>query len=147
MNTDGARRTLLAVHDEHETRRVIKETLVEQGYDVTAAEDASSALEAARRTRPDLILMALGKSPLDVIGEAVELRTSAGLGEAVPVIIFPAVRSEVEALDLPVGHNIYLTFLHSIEHLNTLISRLLTEETVSPFPPPRPSGRAGMSGG
>lgn len=147
MNTTGARRKLLAVHDEQETRRVIKETLIEHGYDVIAVEDEASALEAALRNKPELILMALSKSPLDVIRDAVELRTGAGLGEDVPVVIFPAVRTDVEALDLPVGHNIHLTFLNDIEHLMTLLSRLLAYGPDHHLPSNLSRRRAGTCGG
>lgn len=146
MSMSGARCSLLVIHDEQETRRVIKETLKEEGYEVTAVEDVASALEGARRSRPGLILMALSKAPLDVICDAVELREGAGFDEEVPVIIFPAVRADVEALDLPVGHNIYLTFLHSVDHLTALISRLLSARSGRPYPPPRAPHRPGMGG-
>lgn len=62
--TEGPQK-LLIVEDEEATRETWTEFFQNAGYEVTQASDGQEALEAARRERPDLILLDLRLPKLD----------------------------------------------------------------------------------
>ena len=63
---------ILIVDDEPQIRRVLRTTLVSQGYTVAEAKGGDEALEQVREERPDLILLDVnmpGRSGLEVCQE------------------------------------------------------------------------------
>ena len=127
MTNDGQPRRVLVIQDEQEVRRAFKQALETSGYKVSTAEDAEPALEVAERVRPELIVISLPAPPLDVINSAVEIRAQAALGDKVPLVVIPSVRTEVEAVDIPLGHGVYFSFLGGFEQLESLLQGLLAQ--------------------
>jgi len=58
---------ILVVDDEPDIRDLLKEILEDEGFDVTVAENATSAQEARRNRRPDLILLDIWMPDMDGI--------------------------------------------------------------------------------
>ncbi|MBD0325493.1 MAG: response regulator [Pyrinomonadaceae bacterium] len=91
MTQEGSRRgpLILIVEDYDDTRRMLALALGRNGYRVVQAGDGLSGLEAARRERPDLVLMDINMPVLDGLSATRRIRQTKGL-EGVPVIAFSA---------------------------------------------------------
>jgi CheY-like chemotaxis protein len=57
---------ILVVEDDADNRGMVVKVLTVEGYAVLEAVDGASAMAAARREHPDLILMVLGMPWMDV---------------------------------------------------------------------------------
>jgi DNA-binding response OmpR family regulator len=125
MNTENnVRLTILVVEDIEETRDGIEKLLKADGYRVEAVRDAQSALESARRKRPDLMLVSLGGPPREVVTTARDIRERAGLGESVPVVLF-CIEEVGEGDEVAIGQNVYVTRPDNFNQLRNLLARLL----------------------
>ncbi len=82
-------RTVLVVDDEPEIVRILRDYLERAGFAVLTASDGATAVEAARRQRPDLVLLDLSLPSLDGLDVARALRRDGEL----PIIMITA-RSE-----------------------------------------------------
>ena len=100
---------ILVIEDEPEMRRNIAALLRYYDYEPIAAEDGCQGVEAARRTRPDLILCDVMMPELDGYGVMQALQADASLGR-IPFIFLTA---KGEKDDLRSGMNLgaddYLT--------------------------------------
>ena len=101
------RRRILVVEDDRTLRQALSFNLTKEGYDVTTAADGEAALEAARNTRLDLVLLDVmlpGMSGVEV------LRVLRRDGIGVPVIIVSAKGDEIDrVVGLKVGADDYVT--------------------------------------
>ena len=61
----GSKRVLLVVEDDEDVRQAVSEALAAEGYDVTEAPDGAAALERARSSPPDLILLDMRMPGMD----------------------------------------------------------------------------------
>jgi len=98
--------TILIVDDEPPIRRLLRTSLVAQGYAVVEAENGAAALEAAEREKPDLLILDLGLPDMSGLEVIRALRGRSSL----PVIVLSVREDEggkVEALDL--GADDYVT--------------------------------------
>jgi two-component system KDP operon response regulator KdpE len=105
MNANAV--TILIVDDEPPIRRLLRTSLVSQGFQVSEAADGRDALAEAGRSRPDLVVLDLGLPDMD--GTEV-IRTLRDGGNAVPILVLSSRADEkgkVEALDL--GADDYVT--------------------------------------
>ena len=73
---------ILYVEDDLSSQRLVQRILTAEGFDVTLAEDGLKAIEAARREKPDLVLMDINISGLDGYEVTTRLRTIDGLEKA-----------------------------------------------------------------
>jgi two-component system nitrogen regulation response regulator NtrX len=92
---------VLVVDDEPDIRELVQEILEDEGYEVSIAEDASSARERRRSRRPDLILLDIWMPGEDGISLLKEWQDSGGMPS--PVIIMSGhgtVETAVEATRL-----------------------------------------------
>ena len=92
---------VLVVDDEPDIRELVQEILQDEGYEVSIAEDASSARERRRSRRPDLILLDIWMPGEDGISLLKEWQDSGGMPS--PVIIMSGhgtVETAVEATRL-----------------------------------------------
>ncbi len=108
------RATILVVDDEPAIRRLLRTSLVGQGYDVIEAEDGSAALAAVEREKPDLVILDLGLPDLGGIAVIRSLRQRSTL----PIIVLSVrddERGKVEALDL--GADDYVTKPFGVDEL------------------------------
>jgi CheY-like chemotaxis protein len=84
MQATPAPRRILVAEDEILAAMAIEDELLSEGYAVVVAPDGEAALEAARRTMPDLLLTDLRMPRLDGIGLIRALRDMAPL---LPVVV------------------------------------------------------------
>jgi two-component system nitrogen regulation response regulator NtrX len=92
---------VLVVDDEPDIRELVQEILEDEGYEVSIAEDASTARERRRLRRPDLILLDIWMPGEDGISLLKEWQDSGGMPS--PVIIMSGhgtVETAVEATRL-----------------------------------------------
>jgi len=117
---------ILVVEDVAETRDGIERLLSADGYRVEVARDQLDAIVSARRRRPDLILVSLAGSPLEVIVAARAIREDAELDENVPIVLF-CVEDIGEGDEVAVGRNVHVTRPDNFNQLRSLLTRLLKE--------------------
>src|SRR5918995_405571 len=67
-------KNILVVEDEPEIARVIRDYLQAAGFTVSVAADGESALQSARSSRPDLVVLDLGLPGRDGLDVTRELR-------------------------------------------------------------------------
>jgi CheY-like chemotaxis protein len=117
---------ILVVNDVEETRDGIETLLTADGYRVDPARNENEAVDKAQRRRPDLVLVSLDGSPVDVIASAARIRHHAGLNDKVPIVIFylPTV---AEGAEVAIGSNVYVTWPDNFDQLRAFIARLLRE--------------------
>lgn len=77
---------ILVVDDEKDLREALASALTDAGYDVSAAEDGKSGLDAARAQKPDLILLDIMMPKMNGHQVLHELRRDAW-GKTVPVLL------------------------------------------------------------
>lgn len=105
---------VLIVEDEPSLRETIAYSLARQGYDVFEVGDGPSALDAARRYRPDLVLLDVMLPQMDGFEVCRILRREM----PVPILILTARDSEIDrVLGLEMGADDYLTKPFSMREL------------------------------
>ena len=118
--------TVLVVDDFADTRAMLRRTLEAQGYRVEEADDGEAAVEAARRSCPDLILMDLNMPRLDGLEAAKRIRAVRGLCEGVPIIAITAFDTYgMREAALDAGCDDYLTKPLDAAELDSVLGRLL----------------------
>ena len=106
--------TILVVEDEPSLQETLVYNLEKQGYTVEAAGDGRSALEAARRLKPDLILLDIMLPELDGFEVTKFLRREMN----VPILMLTARDDEIDrVVGLEVGADDYLTKPFSMREL------------------------------
>src|SRR5580700_2373193 len=113
---------ILVVDDEPQIRRVMRTTLVAQGYEVSDARTGEAALELVRSERYDLVLLDVNMPGISGIQTCREIR----LGSDLPIIMVTvrgAERDKVQALDA--GADGYLTKPFSVSELLARIRAVL----------------------
>ena len=94
------------VDDDRQLLRALRITLTARGYDVTTVADGTTALAAASRTPPDLVILDLGLPDLDGVAVVEGLR---GWCTA-PIIVLSARDAEPAKIDaLDAGADDYVT--------------------------------------
>ncbi len=97
---------ILVVDDEKTMVRALSALLQREGYDVAAALDGPSALEAARTERPDLVLLDVMLPGMDGLEVCRQIRA----WSAVPIIMLTAKTAEGDKVaGLDVGADDYVT--------------------------------------
>ena len=128
---------ILVVEDELVLRETLTYNLVKQGYEVSAAADGRQAVEMARQTLPDLILLDIMLPKLDGFEVCRLLRQEL----RAPIIMLTARSDEVDkVVGLEVGADDYLTKPFSMRELLARVKaqlrrvRLLREEFTPEMP-------------
>jgi signal transduction histidine kinase/DNA-binding response OmpR family regulator len=122
---EGPRRRILVADDQEENRELLQQMLAPLGFDVALAGDGQEALDLARHTRPDLVLMDLRMPAMNGFDAAAAIRSLAGL-EAVPIIAASASSADLARAEADPG-----TFARSLrkpfqtEDLLEAIARML----------------------
>jgi DNA-binding response OmpR family regulator len=105
---------VLVVEDEAVLRETLQYNLVRQGYQVHTAPDGRSALQVARKERPDLILLDLMLPGLDGLEVCRILRQEMNI----PILMLTAKAEEVDkVVGLEVGADDYITKPFSMREL------------------------------
>src|SRR5262245_1451497 len=98
--------TVLVVDDERQIAEIARDYLQHAGFTVLVARDGQEALAAARRQRPDLVVVDLGLPGLDGLDVAATLRRDSN----VPIIMLTARVDESDRIrGLEVGADDYVT--------------------------------------
>ncbi len=106
--------TILVVEDEPSLQETLVYNLEKQGYTVEAAGDGRSALDAARRLKPDLIVLDIMLPKLDGFEVTKILRREM----TVPILMLTARDDEIDrVVGLEVGADDYLTKPFSMREL------------------------------
>ena len=106
---------ILVVDDEPAILRFLRASLESQGYTVSTAADARTALDMVRRHTADLVVLDLGLPDMDGLDVVRQIRDG---GETLPIIILSSRDNEsakVEALDR--GSDDYVTKPFGIDEL------------------------------
>jgi two-component system KDP operon response regulator KdpE len=113
---------ILVVDDEPQIRRVMRTTLVAQGYEVSDARTGDTALDLIRTEKYDLVLLDVNMPGISGLQACREIR----LGSDLPIIMVTvrdAERDKVQALDA--GADGYLTKPFSVSELLARIRAVL----------------------
>src|ERR671935_126816 len=87
-------RSILVVEDEMKIARLVRDYLVDAGFEVRVAADGEAALASARGSRPDLVVLDLGLPGQDGLDVTRELRRSSAL----PIVILTARGDEADRI-------------------------------------------------
>ena len=99
-------RTILVVDDEPRIVELARDYLEHAGFRVITANDGRTALDTARRDRPDLVVLDLGLPGLDGLDVTRELRRDG----SIPIVMVTARDDELDKLlGLELGADDYLT--------------------------------------
>lgn len=116
---------VLVADDDLTLRETLEHNLTRQGYEVRTAADGQTALDLARRERPDLVVLDLMLPGLDGVEVCRVLRQES----SVPIIILTA-RSDEEdkVVGLEVGADDYITKPFSMRELLARVKAALRRE-------------------
>jgi DNA-binding response OmpR family regulator len=113
---------ILVVEDEPALVDTLEYSLTRQGYDVRVATDGMKALEMARQTQPDLVVLDIMLPQLDGYEVCRILRQE----QSAPIIMLTARADEVDkVVGLEVGADDYLTKPFSMRELIARVKALL----------------------
>jgi two-component system OmpR family response regulator len=99
------KQTILIVEDDPEIRRLVRDFLVQEGYEVETAEDAKTMDSALQRLRPDLMILDLMLPGEDGLSICRRLR----IGDPIPILMLTAKSDEIDrVVGLELGADDYL---------------------------------------
>ena len=113
---------ILVVDDEPQIRRVMRTTLVAQGYEVSDARTGDEALDLIRSEKYDLVLLDVNMPGISGVQTCREIRLASDL-PIIMVTVRGAESDKVQALDA--GADGYLTKPFSVSELMARIRALL----------------------
>ncbi|HSS09527.1 MAG TPA: response regulator transcription factor, partial [Acidimicrobiales bacterium] len=117
---------VLVVDDEEHITELVSMGLSYNGFDVERVSSGRAALEAAERTKPDLIVLDVMLPDLDGFEVARRLRQSEGAGTRVPIIFLTARDTTADKVQgLRLGTDDYVTKPFSIEELIERVKAVL----------------------
>jgi CheY-like chemotaxis protein len=122
--SDSYNRVILVIADDGEIRDGIETLLGADGYRVYPARNEEEAIETATQHQPDLILVSLGESAEAVTASADRVRALAGLGDAVPIVMF-SISTVDEGAEVELRKNLYATRPDDFNQLRRMLARLL----------------------
>ncbi len=121
-------RRILVVEDEDNIRETLRYNLAKEGYRVDEARTGPEALSAARRVRPDLILLDLMLPELSGLEVCRILRQEM----TTPILVLTAKGAEVDkVVGLSIGADDYVTKPFSLSELMARITALLRRVELS----------------
>jgi CheY-like chemotaxis protein len=117
--------TVLIAEDSHDTRIMLKRAFELKGYSVIEAVNGNEALEAVRKSRPNLIVVDLNMPVVDGLETIKTIRKLEPPGEQVPIVAITAfdVYGMKEAA-LEIGCNTYLSKPLDMDELDRTLKGL-----------------------
>ncbi|MFR0354823.1 response regulator [Streptomyces sediminimaris] len=117
---------VLVAEDDEMQAELIRRSLLAEGHTATVVHDGAAALDAARRTRPDLVVLDLMLPLVDGFGVCRVLRAGDAADAGIPVLMLTA-RSEEDdvLLGLELGADDYMTKPYSPRELMARIRTVL----------------------
>ena len=129
---------ILIVEDDEDIVKIIRTTLVREGFEVAATHDGASGMAEVRRLRPDLLILDLVLPKLPGLEVCKAIRADHGL-RRLPILILTARRDEADrVVGLELGADDYVTKPFSARELLARVKALLRraeppEETEEPI--------------
>ena len=118
--------TVLVVDDYADSRTMFRRLMEARGCAVAEAADGEAAVEAARRARPDLILLDLNMPRADGLEAAQRIRELKGALRDVPIVAITAFDTYgMKEAALEAGCDDYLTKPLDIHELDRTLKNLL----------------------
>jgi two-component system OmpR family response regulator len=118
--------SILVVDDEEHITELLAMGLGYNGFEVERVSNGRNALEAAERSRPDLIVLDVMLPDLDGFEVARRIRSAEGAGSHVPIIFLTARDATVDKVEgLRLGSDDYVTKPFSIEELIERVKAVL----------------------
>jgi DNA-binding response OmpR family regulator len=134
-------RKILVVEDERTIAEAVAARLRAEGFAVEVAGDGPGAVEAARRGRPDAIVLDIMLPGFDGLEVCRRIQAE----RAVPVLMLTARDDETDLLiGLAVGADDYLTKPFSMRELTARVHALVRRATRNSAPPPPAAAAATM---
>jgi DNA-binding response OmpR family regulator len=120
--TQAAAKTILVVEDEESLASTLSYNLRKNGYNVVSAGDGVAGLQAARRDRPDAVVLDLMLPKMDGLEVCRRLRAESD----VPILMLTAKSEEFDkVVGLEMGADDYLTKPFSMRELMARVRALL----------------------
>ncbi|MFJ3307227.1 response regulator transcription factor [Streptomyces sp. NPDC086549] len=117
---------VLVAEDDEMQAELIRRSLLAEGHTATVVHDGSAALDAARRLRPDLVVLDLMLPVIDGFGVCRVLRGATGDDPGIPVLMLTARSDEDDVLlGLELGADDYMTKPYSPRELMARIRTVL----------------------
>jgi DNA-binding response OmpR family regulator len=113
---------ILIVEDEIDLRELLKNKLIEEGFDVLEAENGKIGLEMALDKHPDMILLDVLMPVMDGLSMLKELRQN-DWGKSAPVVILSNF-SEAEKITEGLEKNVYDYLVKSSWEPDTIIAMI-----------------------
>jgi two-component system, OmpR family, KDP operon response regulator KdpE len=132
MTAPGSKGNILVVDDEPQITRVLKTTLLSQGYGARAASDGYEALQMMKSWSTDLLITDLRMPKMDGLELCRQVRATS----QIPIIVLSVrgeERTKVEALDA--GADDYVTKPFSTKELLARVRAALRRSVVKDAPP------------
>lgn len=117
--------TVLLVEDTEDNRQMMRRLLEMSGYRVVEAINGREAVEAARRTRPQIILMDLSLPFIDGLAATRQIRTLPGLNKIPIVAVSAHDTADFHSEALDAGCDAYVTKPIDYPELEEIVNRLL----------------------
>ncbi|MFI7596530.1 response regulator [Actinoplanes sp. NPDC049681] len=131
----GPARRVLVVEDERTIAEAVAARLRAEGFEVSFAADGPTAVETARRVRPDLVVLDVMLPGFDGLEVCRRIQAE----RPVPVLMLTARDDETDLLvGLAVGADDYLTKPFSMRELTARVHALLRRASRVPTPDPEP---------
>lgn len=128
-------KTILVIDDEPQIVEICCDYLTAAGFAVRTAADGLQGLAAARRERPDLIVLDLMLPGMDGLDVCRELRRDSSALAAVPIIMLTARVEESDKLvGLELGADDYITKPFSPRELVARVRTVLRRASEAPAP-------------
>ena len=121
----GFKPTVLIVDDHDDSRFLIRYLMEQRGYRVIEAADGLEAVETARKSRPDLILMDVGLPLLDGLSATRRIREDVEMRSVAIVAVSGYAMAEDQAKALAAGCDGYITKPINFGELDKILLRLL----------------------
>lgn len=126
------KRTILIVDDEPDAIELVSYNLAQAGYNVASAKDGVEAIEKAKESPPDLILLDVMLPQVDGLEVCKVMRKSPRTA-AIPIIMLTAKAAEIDrVLGLELGADDYVTKPFSPRELLLRIKKLLERSSAPP---------------
>jgi two-component system, cell cycle response regulator DivK len=118
---------ILIVEDQHDNRQILRDLLLSVGFDLLEAEDGQAGIDAAKKYRPDLILMDIQLPVLDGYEATRMLKSDPDL-RSIPIIVVTSYAlSGDDTKAREAGCDAYVTKPFSPRTLLTKIRELLPD--------------------